>query len=975
MISEAVTLPQIRRGIIGKEKEIPVIDSDKEWYEEHKKEVLNTIEKALNVDDKTLKIKLQKFDTDDFFTKDKPRKLKIKNLLKAVRKNFISEVERMRQTEDKTIGIDSQYEMMKMENGVEVYAVYTPMANRYLTHNKLWVQGCFSPTWCIASSSANNYWNMYHLYEADFPSVFIVAQKKNSVYNPIKYELKCNPYKSLQFKTGEISLKDWVDEWREPEQHEEKYNETSLFDSFNITVEDLENTIRKLVNSKKAEDFSKKYGKKMIDFYAEKINSGDEDAKLEYLTKACKNGTFINFCDKIDKDDKEYFLDELIRYGTLTEVEVKKMELMNNEKTLLKALLNLIKNKRCTYLSLEWAKKYFDGNMVRRVYHSLPDEILLMENFEGINVRAKIFETIRNVDGLTTEYANYLIQKGEVNDVTLVYVRKDKEPLTKCVDYLIQNGKVDNDTLVYVRKDKESLTKCVDYLIQNDKVDNGTLEYVEKDKELLSKCIYSMIENGKVDNDILNIYVNKDDKELLRKCVEYLIKNGKVNNVTLYKVKDDKELLRKCVDIIISKNNVDNNTLQYVYCDEESLRKCVDYLISENIINRITLRYLFAFGDNISIIKKVLIYLADKNEVNEIYFALKDGDRFNEKNIVTLCKILDEREMNDVLRKLLSYEDSFNDYYIRLYEEILKRCSSSTKIISCSMLFDRESLDVDDILNTTFENSEDDKSILKNLVKCFISGGYKKYFDKALNDDYEGRYALYYLINNLEKNNKGDYFEKSIENVEMFENTYKDFISFLKQNKEYFERAERWIGYPLFGESEEKNKITQMRNLYILFERKYKENGLKLNEEIVDIIREMVDIGFFKRNKTSYRLIDALVDGDNIPEDNVKLIEEILKQIGEENYNDEILGYVTWNKKFYKFIPHIVNVLISKNDIGASLMDIIYDDEIIDVNSAKKLAKWIIKNKNTIDKETKMSVDYVKEKYPEIYKELFGNKL
>ena len=1002
MISEAVTLPQIRRGIIGKEKEIPVIDSDKEWYEGHKSEILSTLEKALNVDDKTLKIKLQKFDTDDFFTKDKPRKLKIKNLLKSVRKNFISEVERMHQIEDKTIGIDTQYEMMKMENGVEVYAVYSPMANRYLTHNKLWVQGCFSPTWCIASSSANNYWNMYHLYEADFPSVFIVAQKKNSVYNPIKYELKCNPYKSLQFKTGEISLKDWVDEWREPEQHEKIYNETSLFDSFNITVEDLENVIRKLLNTKKAEGFSKKYGKEMIDLYTEKIKSRDEDTKLEYLTKACKNGTFINFCDKIDKDDKEYFLDELIRYGTLTEVEVKKMELMNNEKTLLKALLNLIKNKRCTYLSLEWAKKYFDGNMVKRVYHSLPDEILLMENFEGINVRAKIFETIRNVDGLTTEYANYLIQKGEVNNVTLVYVRKDKEPLTKCVDYLIKNGKVDNDTLDYVRKDKESLTKCVDYLIKNGKVDNDTLEYVRNDEELSTKCIYSMIENDKVDNTTLINYVNKDDKELLTKCLYSMIENGKVNNDTLHYyvkndkellskciysmiengkvnnftlrfVRNDKELLRKCVDNLISKNCVDDNALKYVGCDEESLRKCVDYLISKNKIDRKTLSELFGV-DKTSIIKKVLIYLADKNKVYVIYYALRDG-RFNEKNIATLCKILDEREMNDVLRELLFYEDSFDDYYIRLYEEILKRCSSSTKIISCSMLFDRESLDVDDILNTTFENSEDDESILKNLVKCFINSGYKSYFDKALNDDYEGRYALYYLINNLEKNNKGDYFEKSIENVEMFENTYKDFISFLKQNKEYFERAERWIGYPLFGESEEKNKITQMRNLYILFERKYKENGLKLNEEIVDIIREMVDIGFFKRNKTSYRLIDALVDGDNIPEDNVKLIEEILKQIGEENYNDEILGYVTWNKKFYKFIPHIVDVLISKNDIGASLMDIIYDDEIIDVNSAKKLANWIIKNKNTIDKETKMSVDYVKEKYPEIYKELFGNKL
>ena len=56
-------------------------------------------------------------------------------------------------------------------------------------------------------------------------------------------------------------------------------------------------------------------------------------------------------------------------------------------------------------------------------------------------------------------------------------------------------------------------------------------------------------------------------------------------------------------------------------------------------------------------------------------------------------------------------------------------------------------------------------------------------------------------------------------------------------------------------------------------------------------------------------------------------------------------------------------------------MEIINDDGIIDVNSAKKLVNWIIKNKNTIDKDTKASVNYVKEYHPEIYKELFGDKL
>ena len=260
VLTEAVTLPNIRQGILGKKgmKEYLVVDDDKEWYDEHKKEILSTIEKALNVDDKTLKIKLQKFDTDPYFTNDKPRKLKVRKLLKAVRRNFISQVERSRMTEDKTIGIEAQYEMMKMGNGVEVYAVYTPMANRYLTHTKLHVNGCFSPSWCIASSNANNMWNQYHIYEADYPSVFIVAQKTENGYNPVKYELKCRPFKSKRFRDGEITLYEWVDEWRDPEQNEETYDETSLFKKFNIYLVSLENTIRKLVNSEKSSTFSKK---------------------------------------------------------------------------------------------------------------------------------------------------------------------------------------------------------------------------------------------------------------------------------------------------------------------------------------------------------------------------------------------------------------------------------------------------------------------------------------------------------------------------------------------------------------------------------------------------------------------------------------------------------------------------------------------------------------------------------------------
>ena len=689
VLTEAVTLPNIRQAILGKKgiKEYPVVDDDKEWYDEHKKEILSTIEKALNVDDKTLKIKLQKFDTDDFFTNDKPRKLKVRELLKAVRRNFISQVERSRNTEDKTSGIEAQYEMMKMGNGVEVYAVYTPMANRYLTHSKLWVQGCYSPTWCIASSTANNHWNHYHLYEAEFPSVFIVAQKTKTGYNPIKYELKCNPHKSGSFnEDDERNLKDWVDEWRNPEQNEETYDETSLFKKFNIYLEDLANTIRKLLNSKKAETFSKKFGKEMMELYTEKINSGDEDTKMKYLIKACKNGTFINFCDKIDKEDKDYFLDELIRYGTLTETEVQSMKMEDNEK----ALSYLIKMKRCSNKSLEWANRYFDKNKVRKVYHSLPDDILsLIDVGEfDFNVREAIFENIKNVEGLTEEFINYQLKNGNVDSTTLNYVKNDKELFLKCIENMFKNGNVNSDTLNCVKDDRELLKKCVEFLIKNNKVDNCALHYVENNKELFEKCVEFLIKNDKIDNSTL-IYV-QNDKDILKMCTEFLIKKNKFDSCDLYLIEDDKELFEKCVENLIKNDRVDDYTLSYVRDDKVLLKMCIENMIKNNEVEYYTLDHVKKDKELFekcveNLIKKdkedeTLDYVKDDKDLLKMYieFLIKNGKVDN----WVLDYVENDKELLKTCVEILIKNgkvDGFTLEYVKDDKEILSKCQEYLK--------------------------------------------------------------------------------------------------------------------------------------------------------------------------------------------------------------------------------------------------------------------------------------------------------
>lgn len=616
MISEAVTLPQIRRGIIGKEKEIPVIESDKEWYEEHKSEILSTLEKALNVDDKTLKIKLQKFDTDKFFTNDRPRKLKVKELVRAVRKNFISEVERSKMSEDKTTGFEDQYEMAKMKNGVEVYAVYTPLANRYLAHTKLKSEGSIPPQWCIASSSAANHWSTYFLYLSEYPSVFIVAQKnKSGIYNPMKYQIKCGYMGSgsLQFKNGKKSLENWISELRDPKQDEENCDDTSLFKNFDITLEELEEVIRKLVNTEKAKGFSKKYGREMIQDFSDKIKNGDEDTKMKYLIKACKNGLFWNYTHYMNAEYRDFFLDELIRYETLDEDTVEDMELTGDKK----AILSLIKMKRCSIKSLEWSNQYFDNNMVKRVYLSLSDEILTNKE-----TRNDIIKNIENIDGLTENYVNYLISNDCADNFTLQYIKKDDVNLfRKCVNYLISKCKCDNYCFRIMTRDVTSLKNFVNYLISKDKLDGYDFyEYVDKylykDKEIIRKCVDYFISKNEIRHYILESHGVAMDSVSAGKCVDYLLYNDEFECRHLYLLKNNKRKIGKCMDYLLSKDKFLGNYLsdEIIQNNPKILEKCVDYLISKDNFNFHYLNYLRDFPD---LYMKCLDYLKSKDEVDD----------------------------------------------------------------------------------------------------------------------------------------------------------------------------------------------------------------------------------------------------------------------------------------------------------------------------------------------------------------------
>ena len=305
LLSESTPLTQIRKSVMGKGNPIRVGKEELNWFEksQNKDRFIKLLNKILNNDSQNELKSLQSIDTDPYFEIDeetKKRCFKPQSLYNALTSKIDAIKERKLYTNSKSDkSLEAQYQKLALKNGIEVYAVYTPLANQQLTHKILKTET--SPTWCIASSSAYHYWSYYKLYNAEYPAVFIVARKlKSGSYDDMKYELKCNPTKTSYFKNGHMTLSDFVDEWRNPLQTEKTVSETSLLKNYGIDEEYLENAIRKLMNSSKAKGFSKKYGSDMRSKFTEKIsNAKNEQERRQNLIRACQNGTFGDYMNLI----------------------------------------------------------------------------------------------------------------------------------------------------------------------------------------------------------------------------------------------------------------------------------------------------------------------------------------------------------------------------------------------------------------------------------------------------------------------------------------------------------------------------------------------------------------------------------------------------------------------------------------------------------------------------------------------------
>ncbi len=497
-LNEAMSLNDLRKKIIqdekGEGKSLKISKKEQKWYDENKNHLIKNLNLVVGKDKEDDLKSLTSFDTTPYFFNKEltPKSLSddLGRKISAVRQRVAYSIA------NGDNSISNQYEMMEMKNGVEVYAVYTPIANVTLTHKILRTET--QPSWCIASSSAPYYWSYYKLYNAYCPAVFIVAQKlPDGTYNDLKYELKCNPNKTWDFATYDwITLPKLVDEWRNPIQSERTYKETSPFKNFDITLQELTNTIRELMKTDKAKSFSENFGMDMLLKFKNKIkNNKNNEERIEFLIKACQSGLLNKFYKQIKKDEREFFIDRLIEYNTLFENDVENLEQKSNKK----AILNLAKNKRCTSIySLKWAIENFEEDVVKKVIFSLEEPRLNSGTLDML-WKNKLEESASII--MRTVLADKISFDYDILEPILFY--KKEEYLKPVLKLLKKHNKINEKTLeILLKYKKGQYTKSILKILENKKELNvATLNALIKSKKLkyVPEVIEKMAEKKDVD--------------------------------------------------------------------------------------------------------------------------------------------------------------------------------------------------------------------------------------------------------------------------------------------------------------------------------------------------------------------------------------------------------------------------------------------------------------------------------------------
>ena len=595
-LNEGISLAELRKKII--KGDVKASSDETEWYndEENKKSLLTTIGNVVGPNaDKELNLKLRSLDTDDYYKKGV---IKPKSLRNDLRHKILT-LKAREDYNNSGITLEDQYEKIKIGNGLELYSVYTPKANVYLSFNIL--KSNQVPTWCIASpSTSNKFWGEYNLWKSEYPAVFIIVkhgktmikkrdkdgsfvldEKGKNVMEEVtnlKYEIRLNIDEIESFLENYVSLNDVIAEIRDAHQHEREYTESSFYDYMDLTESDFDSAMRKLLTSKKAHSFSKLFGKNSYETIYSEVKSEDDETRQMALLKACQMGWLNQVWRDVKDNEVDFIIDNLITYGTLNEDSLMLFDKKYSSSTLEKAIKFCIKGKRCTNYILELCIGYNKLQFVKDVFYSIPKKNYSWYTLEHL---------IKSDEKECIDYLiDILANEKDGHEICLGLLKQKQRYFERYLDILLKNKNcptnilttvVENASDIYIKKVLDVLIKDGNYgagvfrtLYKNNKVklahyvakesmkDYGLATYELEvfldcnDDEMIKLAVKSIIINGYGNTDTMKVLIENGRKEMADEVFDSILK-GKVSIGTImaYAHFEDKSYFERMVNKVL----------------------------------------------------------------------------------------------------------------------------------------------------------------------------------------------------------------------------------------------------------------------------------------------------------------------------------------------------------------------------------------------------------------------------------------
>lgn len=232
LLLDDMSLPAYRKNITSFAKsntlKSKVHPDEVDFISNHLDDFIDKVKSA----EKSDKLKSQIGPADSFITQDK--KYRPETLYKTI--DLYSDIDsssdkiRVKNKQDKELRSKYKNSFASYEvpdTDIVVFIPFNAIANQYLSHTVLTKPGQTVPTWCIASSNANNTWDSYRLNEKKYPPVFIFCRKfgAGDAYDDNKYEVVfTGDYAQDEFENNPLfiynaSVEDI--EWRHPAQEED----------------------------------------------------------------------------------------------------------------------------------------------------------------------------------------------------------------------------------------------------------------------------------------------------------------------------------------------------------------------------------------------------------------------------------------------------------------------------------------------------------------------------------------------------------------------------------------------------------------------------------------------------------------------------------------------------------------------------------------------------------------------------------